>query len=174
MGFLDFLKGKPQQCPSCGSEGAKITDQGIRCPNPQCPYYDAAQAGARVGSSSSVPQPVGAQSSYAGRGGFTPARPLAIRYRNFEGREKTFNADASSAERRKNHIVVRVEPTGKPIALSRDRIQNLAEVEAAFPQRVGPDQPWPSPRERQVLNYHKKHGSTSPLYEKIRAKYPNW
>jgi len=110
MGFLDFLKGKPQQCPSCGSEGAKITDQGIRCPNHQCPYYDAALAGARVGSSSSVSQPVGSQSSYAGRGGFTPARPLAIRYRNFEGREKIFNADASSAERGWN-----VRGMGKPI-----------------------------------------------------------
>ena len=34
--------------------------------------------------------------------------------------------------------------------------------------------PWPTPRERQVLAYHKKYGTTSPLYEKIRAKYPDW
>jgi len=33
---------------------------------------------------------------------------------------------------------------------------------------------WPSPRECQVLGYHKKHGTTSPLYRKTRAKYPNW
>src|SRR5215510_10072910 len=26
----------------------------------------------------------------------------------------------------------------------------------------------------QVLSYHKKYGTTSPLYEKLRAKYPNW
>jgi hypothetical protein len=25
-----------------------------------------------------------------------------------------------------------------------------------------------------VLGYHKKHKTTSPLYEKIRAKYPDW
>ena len=25
-----------------------------------------------------------------------------------------------------------------------------------------------------MLGYHKKHGTSSPLYQKIRAKYPNW
>jgi len=29
-------------------------------------------------------------------------------------------------------------------------------------------------RERQVRSYHKKYGTTSPLYEKIKAKYPDW
>jgi hypothetical protein len=29
-------------------------------------------------------------------------------------------------------------------------------------------------REAQVLGYHKKHGTSSPLYQKVRAKYPNW
>jgi len=32
----------------------------------------------------------------------------------------------------------------------------------------------PTARERQVLAYHKKYKTTFPLYEKIRAKYPNW
>jgi len=32
----------------------------------------------------------------------------------------------------------------------------------------------PTARERQVLGFHKKHKSTSPLYEEIRAKYPDW
>jgi hypothetical protein len=41
-------------------------------------------------------------------------------------------------------------------------------------ERVEPGQNWPTPREHQVLSYHKKHRTTSPLYEKIRAKYPNW
>jgi hypothetical protein len=170
MGFLDFLKSKSQQCPSCGTQGAKVSDQGTRCPNPKCPYYDPALGGGMAQAGSAAPQP----QSFSGRGAFTPSKPLQIRYRNFEGQEKTFLADASTAERKKNHILVRVAPTGKAIALARNRIQNLQELEAAFPQRVAPGQDWPSPRERQVLNYHKKHGSTSPLYEKIRAKYPNW
>jgi len=99
---------------------------------------------------------------------------MRIRYRNFQGQERNFSADADSIVRKKNHIVARVAPTGKKIALSRERIQNLSEVESAFPQRVAAGQPWPTPRERQVLGYHKKHGTSSPLYEKIRAKYPNW
>jgi hypothetical protein len=99
---------------------------------------------------------------------------FTIHYRDFRGQEKTFSADAASAYRDKNHISVKVAPKGAPIILSRDRILNLAEVESAFPQRVAPGQAWPTPRERQVLNYHLKRGSTSPLFETIRAKYPNW
>jgi hypothetical protein len=41
-------------------------------------------------------------------------------------------------------------------------------------QKGEPSQDWPSPREAQVLGYHKKHGTSSPLYQKVRAKYPNW
>jgi hypothetical protein len=70
--------------------------------------------------------------------------------------------------------VAKVAPKGQQITLSRDRIQNLQEVERQMPQRIEPGQEWPNKRERQVLNYHKKYKSTSPLYEKIRAKYPNW
>jgi hypothetical protein len=99
---------------------------------------------------------------------------VAIQYRNFQGQNKTFYADARSLHREKNHIAAKVAPKGKQITLSRDRIQNLQEVESQMPQRVAAGQNWPTPRERQVLNYHKKHGTTSPLYEKIRAKYPNW
>ena len=50
----------------------------------------------------------------------------------------------------------------------------VSEVEARCAQRVAPGQDWPTPRERQVLNYHRKHKTTSPLYERIRAKYPTW
>lgn len=41
-------------------------------------------------------------------------------------------------------------------------------------QRMAPGQDWPTPKERQAMGYHQKHATTSPLYEKIRAKYPNW
>ena len=83
-------------------------------------------------------------------------------------------AQAASARRKRNHISAKVAPKGRRISLARDRILNLNEVEAAFPQRVAARQDWPTPLERQVLNYHKKHHSTSPRYEGIRAKYPNW
>lgn len=83
-------------------------------------------------------------------------------------------AELESVVRKGNHLVGRVAPTGGKIALARDRIQNLGEVEAGLPQRVASGQPWPTPRERQVLGYHKKHGTSSSLFEQTRAKYPNW
>lgn len=108
------------------------------------------------------------------RGNFRAVHPVTIRYTNFAGQERTFVAEQGSLVRKRNHLVARVEPAGGNIALSRDRIRNLAEVEALLPQRVAPGQTGPTTRERQVLGYHKKHGTTSPLFEMIRAKYPNW
>lgn len=86
----------------------------------------------------------------------------------------TFAADNGSLRRKGNHIVARVSPTGENIALSRDRIQNLAEVEQALPQATENARSGATARERQVLAFHKKYKSTSPLYERIRAKYPDW
>jgi hypothetical protein len=108
------------------------------------------------------------------RSDFSAARPLVIRYRNFQGQEKTFTADEESLERKRNHVVARVTPTGERIALSRDRIQNLAEVDRAVQSQAAEAKAGPTARERQVLGFHKKHKSTSPLYEVIRAKYPDW
>jgi hypothetical protein len=165
MGFLDWVTGKIE-CPRCGTKGASEEGGQIRCPNPACAYFDSSLAGGGV-----TQQPV--QPTF-NQGSFVPAGSLAVRYRNFRKEEKTFIAEVGSAQRDKNHISVKVAPKGMRIVLSRDRIQNLSEVESAFPQRVAPGQAWPTPRERQILNYHKKRHSSSPLYESLRAKYPNW
>lgn len=172
MGLLDFLKslfggGSKLQCPSCGTIGARQDTQGgIHCRNSSCPYFDGklALTGTIRRAKTEIPT----------QGNFHPVDPITIQYRNFAGQERSFVAERESVVRKSNHLVGRVAPTGRKIALSRDRIQNLSDVEARLPQRVAPGQDWPSPRERQVLSYHKKHGSTSPLYEKVRAKYPNW
>jgi len=79
-----------------------------------------------------------------------------------------------SLRRKHNHIIARVVPTGEEISLSRERIQNLDEVDYAVPQKVERVPQGPTARERQVLAYHKKYKTTSPLYESIRAKYPDW
>ncbi len=163
MSLLDFLTGKTE-CPNCGTKGARKSGDQIRCPNPHCSNFDPELEG----------QGTVRQVAPAHQGNFAPARPITVRYLNFERQEKTFTADAESAARKRNHISLRVTPTGTRIALSRDRIQNLPEVEQACPQRVAPGQDLPSRRERQVLSYHKNRGTTSPLYEKIRAKYPQW
>ena len=159
MGIFDFLFGKIS-CPVCGAKGARKSGVQIRCPNPQCQNYDAS-LGPKI---AAVPT----------RGNFHPEHPITIRYQNFQNVARTFTAEATMLRRKRNHIIAQVTPTGEHIALSRDRIQNLGEVEGVMPKKVAEGQPWPTARERQVLNYHKKHGSTSPLYEKVRAKYPNW
>ncbi len=172
MGLFDFLISllsgeKTTQCPSCGTAGARQTKDGVvHCKNPACPYFDAA-----LGSPGKLRQ---ANTTIPTRGDFRPEHPISIRYRNFAGQDREFSAESGSLFRKNNHLVMQVAPTGRKITLSRDRIQNLAEVEAAMPRRVEPGQSWPTPRERQILGYHKKHGTTSPRYEEVRTKYPNW
>jgi hypothetical protein len=162
VSFLDFLFGKTK-CPLCGTKGARVSDGRTRCLNPSCQYFDGTLG--RGGPLRRAPR----------RSDYSPVSALHIRYRNFQGQEKTFTADKESLHRTRNHIIARVAPTGENVSLSRDRIQNLSEVEQAVPQvsdaqrRSGP-----TARERQVLAFHKKHKSTSPLYERIRAKYPDW
>ncbi len=172
MSLLDWVTGKIT-CPRCGTNGAKEINGTIHCPNPTCSYFSKTMGKAEATAPAetvTVSQPPEAE-PYAGP---APAGSFAIRYRNFRGQEKSFIAEAASARRKKNHIIVRVEPKRVTISLSRDRILNLSDVEAAFPQPVAPGQEWPTGAERRVLTYHKGRGSTSPLYEKIRAKYPNW
>ncbi len=168
MGLLDFLiglfsGGEKVECPNCGIAGARKTRDGtIRCKNQTCPNFDPSLAlGRRI-----APVPTS--------GDFRPDHPVSIRYVNFVGQNRDFSAERNSLVRKKNHIVAEVAPTGRKIALSRDRVQNLSEVEGNMPQRVEPGQNWPTPRERQILGYHKKHGTTSTRYEQIRAKYPHW
>jgi hypothetical protein len=165
--FVNLFGGNKTPCPSCGTAGAQKTkDEQIHCKNPSCPYFDASlgRRGTLRHAGTTVPT----------QGNFRPTQPITIQYRNFAGQDRAFVAELESLVRKGNHLVGRVAPTGRKIALSRDRIQNLGEVEDRLPQRVASGQSWPTPRERQVLGYHKKHGTRSPLFDKIRAKYPNW
>ena len=164
MGLLDFLFGQ-LKCPRCGTKGARKSQGQTLCPNPSCPNFDI---------SLRADQARADRISSPAREDFSPLAPVEIRYRNFRGEEKTFTAETETLRRRHNHIVAQVTPTGERISLSRDRIQNLDEVERAVPTITESQPTGPTARERQVLGYHKKHKSTSPLYEEIRAKYPNW
>jgi len=177
MAFLDFLTGK-KDCPRCGTPGAKEINGVVHCPNPTCSNFsktmgegEASPAPASVKFSQRVDTSAGSSMgrSEGGLGG-----TFTIYYGDFKGQERTFVAQAASARRNRNHINVKVGPKGARIVLSRDRILNLKEIEAAFPQRVAPGQDWPTPRERQILNYHLKRRSTSPRFESVRAKYLNW
>lgn len=159
MGLFDFLFGK-KTCPLCGAKGAKKEGVRVRCPNPECRSFDG-----------SVPRGFGRGPR---RSDYSPGNLLEIRYKNFRGEEKTFRADQDSLRKRGNHLSARVAPTGERISLLRERVQNLDEVEAGLAQVTETVRSGPNARERQVLNYHKKHGSTSALYEEIRARFPDW
>jgi hypothetical protein len=198
MGFFNALKNilGGEKCPACGTPGARKVGNEIRCLNPTCQYFNPSFGSSDTASQAPPPSqpPQGRQSGWSaapaqppqgrpsgwssgapgGQSAPPPAGSVAIQYRNFQGQDKTFYADAGSLRRDKNHIIATVAPKRAQITLSRDRIQNLSEVESKMPRRVAPGQNWPTPRERQVLNYHKKHGTTSPLYEQIRARYPDW
>lgn len=103
-------------------------------------------------------------------GDFSPGLgAIEIRYRNFIGEDKTFTGDYRSAYIRGRHVVIRVVPTGKRIALNLESIQNRQEVESRIASN-----PRPSPNERRILHYHLKRGSSSPLFEEIRQKYPDY
>ena len=159
MGLFDFLFGK-KNCPLCGAKDAKIEGTRVRCPNPECRNFDGTVGRSLL----RTPR----------RSDYSPASQLEIRYKNFRGEEKTFRADQDSLIRRRNHIVARVAPTGERISLSRDRIQNLSDVEAALPHVEEKRPDGPTSLERRVLAFHKRRGSSSPLYEEIRRKYPNY
>ena len=177
MSLLDWLTGKIE-CPRCGTRGAKEINGQIHCPNPTCAYFSKTMGkGQAGGGAAAITMSQGAEfppSSFTSSTANAPAGSFAIQYRDFRGQERAFIAEAASARRVKNHISVIVAPQGIRIALSRDRILNLSDVEASFPQPVAPGQDWPTPRERRILNYHKSAHTTSPIYESLRAKYPTW
>ena len=58
-----------------------------------------------------------------------PARMIEIQYENFRGENKVFEGNANTLRTRGNHLSLEVAPTGRRIALNRDRIGNLSEVE---------------------------------------------
>ena len=169
MGFLDALFGKKEtNCPRCGTKGARRSGARILCSNLSCPNFDASLRGGAPDSNQSSSQ------GYSGRkGSYVAAKPVTVRYRNFRGEDKTFTVEADSIRRRKDHLMAAVEPTGEHLSLSRSRIQNLQEVESNMPATESRGD-IPPAKARQVIAYHKKHGTTSPLYEQMRAKYPNW
>jgi len=105
------------------------------------------------------------------QGSFDPGpNTVTVRYRNFRGEDVDLRGDGTTTRFRKGHLSLRVLPTGKRITLAKKFVRNLNELES-----------WPGvgsesrllPVERQVVGYHRKHGTTSPRYEEILRKYPD-
>ncbi len=156
------------KCPECGTWGAKKSLWKVKCVNPSCEKYDSEYAEAfrrsRVtGKTASEVFP------YLKGKADPNDYSLRIRYQNFRGNEIIYSADPRTAYKGKEHIVVRLAPTGKRVAFKLDRIQNRSDVESVLS-----DNPEPSGNERRILRYHIRHGSWSPAFEKLRLKYQNY
>lgn len=156
MGLFSKLLGLTIRCPQCNTPGAKDGFAGVKCQRTGCMFYDAVYATQQ------------AQTPWEGQESVSFSSPISIQYENFRGETKTFVGESSSVRRRHAHISVAVQPTGRRIALRRDKIANLQEVENAAPP------PGPPPRDAKVLAFHKKRGTTSPLYEELCRKYPDF
>jgi hypothetical protein len=91
---------------------------------------------------------------------------MRICYKNFRGDENIYCANPSSGRIENKHLVIRVAPTGRRITFRLSAMQNRGDVESHLPKR-----PLPNRRERQILNYHLRNGTTSRLFKQIREKY---
>jgi len=175
MGLFDLFSGKIN-CPDCGSPGAKKSGGRVLCPNTSCPNFSSEMAEAQRAASTPPRRAAASPASPAPAGGPQPmgTETILVHYRNFQGVDKTFSADPDTARRRGNHISLCIAPNGIRVTLARERIQNLSEVEAVCAERATEGQGRPTRVERQILGYHKKRHTTSPRYESVRAKYPDW
>ena len=164
------------RCPECGTWGAKKSLFKVKCINPGCRRYDAERAEAfqqnRVAGKSArevFPHLKGK----ADPNEYT----LPIRYQNFRGDEIVYSADPTTGYQKGAHAVFRLAPTGRRVTFKLDKVQNRSEVDARLAEnqrekeREGPQ---PTGRERRVLKYHLRKGTTSALFEELRQKYPNF
>jgi hypothetical protein len=137
----------------------------IKCQNASCVNFDrdyaererATLAKLRSESEQSRPR----------EGNFDPGEnKIDLRYTNYLGVEGTYTGDRRTVRLSNEHLSLQLCPTGKRVSFARGRVLNLDEVQQWL-------KPEPTPRERNVLNYHKKRGTSSALYEQIRKKYPD-
>jgi hypothetical protein len=175
MGLFDWFV-RQIRCPGCGDGRARQLFFGrIRCANRACAYFDPSLANRleEKGQAESAPLYRNPRTgeritkSKAARSFNPGGRVIQVRYKNFRGEEKTFSGDPRTLRRRGNHISLCVSPSGIRLALARGRIFNLAELDALLSKT-------PTSREQAIMAYHKKHGTTSPLLERLRTKYPDW
>jgi hypothetical protein len=165
MGIFDFL-GKTCVSDACGKTFAFKVLGKVKCRNMGCVNFDADYA-ARAEADLEKRRKASAESRPRS-GNFDPGENrLEIRYRNFLDVEGTYTGDRRTLWLTNNHFSLLLVPTGKRVSFSQDSIRNLGEVEQWLVEI-------PTPRERQVLNYHRKKGTTSPLFEKLRQRYPKY
>jgi hypothetical protein len=152
------------RCPACGTWGAKRSLFKVRCVNPSCRNYDSDYAS--VYQQNRIVGRFAAEALLLKGKASVEDYSLRIRYRNFRGDEMIYSANPSSGYIKNEHLVIRVAPTGRRITFRLSAIQIRIDVESQLPK-----DPLPDPRERRILNYHLRNGTTSHLFKQIREKY---
>ncbi|MFC1746085.1 hypothetical protein ACFL35_18985 [Candidatus Riflebacteria bacterium] len=94
---------------------------------------------------------------------------LEIKYKNFQEEKKTFIGDRRTVRDLGNFISICIVPTGYRCTFKKARISNSFDIKSVLQ-----NYPTPKGRDKQVLSYHLKRGTTSPLFEKIRRQFPDW
>ncbi|MGH7744885.1 MAG: hypothetical protein ACREQ5_08765 [Candidatus Dormibacteria bacterium] len=156
------------KCPKCGTWGARKSLWKVKCVNPACAKYDSEYAEGYKQSRISGKTASEVFPRLKGKADSNDY-PLQIRYRNFRGNEIIYSADPRTAYQKSEFVVVRLAPTGKRVSFRLDKIQNRSDVESVLS-----DNPQPDGNERRILHYHLRRGTSSPVFEKLREKYPNY
>ena len=165
MGLFDLLRMLFDSSPAEEVGSGPAEEVGSGAGSVRNPFTGEPIAASKVGSGAG-----------SGRAHSAPRNPvpfdpdnyaISVEYENFRGEQKTFLGDWRSLRTRRHHISLAVAPTGQRISLAQDRIQNLAEVTTAVARL-------PTVQQRRVMAFHKNRGSTSPLYESLLDKFPEW
>jgi len=165
VGILDFL-GKYCSCKACGQPRAWSVLGKIKCQNASCVHFDRDFANRER--STLEARRTESERSRPREGNFDAGENnIDVRYTNYLGVEGTYTGDRRTIWRTNEHISLRLCPTGKRVSFARGRVLNLSDVESWT-------QATPTAREKQILNYHKKKGTASALFDQIRKKYPDY
>ncbi|HXX46076.1 MAG TPA: hypothetical protein VEJ38_15205 [Candidatus Acidoferrales bacterium] len=168
MSLFDWF-GKECSCPECRQRVAKQFMGKVKCRNVNCPNYDRefAQKSPMPMGSTQAPTPLPRFS-----GNFDPgSNRIEIRYRNFRGDEQTYVGDRRTLRRRGQHVSICLAPAGRRATFALKWVISPSGLEgmASASEADGPNA-----KERRVLAYHEKRGTTSTLYEALRKKYPDF
>ena len=170
MGLFDFL-GKECDCPICGRPSAWEARGKVKCWNKECPNYDEDYVPKHAPMESGSETYSKVDSGWTGR--FDPGDyQVSVMYRNARGEYRYYEGDIRTIRDARAHISIRVVPTGRRVAFEKARVKNLEELKN-HPSSSFND-PKPTSAESRILRTHSRRGSTSPLYESLRQKYPNY
>lgn len=139
MGIADLL-GKWIMCPECRNKAAKVFLGKVKCSDVSCKNYDSQLV---------VPAEMLLKKAEAKKifeGDFNPGvNSLTVSYRNYLGRDGTFEIDKASliAKAKGDFVSARVVPTGKRITLKKKFIKNWKEIDDCLIRQAraeqGPD-----------------------------------